>query len=192
MFRAEIAMTYETSLEGSRRPESSEDTPALSEFSISHDQPGKTSQEGSRRFDSQQDTPTLSEIFLSKEQPGETSEEGSRRYDSAQDTPRFSEIFLCKEQPSPEACYVVKKFEEKDDAGYVPNWKDQLNRLLPFSSSLAIAAYWLYFAFRVRYTVAAQELGHTVYPVAWLFLSIETGVACESPNILDLTLTKVC
>ena len=183
-------MTYETSPEGSRRLESSEDMPALSDFSI-NEHPGKTSQEDSRRFDSQQDTPTLSEIFLSKEQPGETSEEGSRRYDSAQDTPRFSEIFLCKEQPSPDGCYVVKKFEEKDDAGYVPNWKDQLNRLLPFSSSLAIAAYWLYFAFRVRYTVAAQELGHTVYPVAWLFLSIETGVACESPDFLDLMCTDV-
>lgn len=177
-----MAMTYEPSQQGSGPLDSPPGTPPLSEDSICKEQPSVPSQEGSRHFDSPQDTPPLSEIFLCKEQPSVPSEEGSRRFDSAQDTPRFSEIFLCKEQPGDEPAYVVEKFEDQDDAGYVATWKTRLNRLLPFSSSLAIASYWLYFAFRVRYTVAAQALGHAVYPVAWLFLSIETGVACEYPG----------
>ncbi|KAF6227974.1 hypothetical protein HO133_007702 [Letharia lupina] len=102
----------------------------------------------------------------------------------------LSEISICKEEASAEpsihaveptytieSTYAVEKIGDMDNAGYVATWKLRLNRLLPLSSVCAIAAYWLYFAFRVRYTVAAQELRHTVYPVAWLFISIELGVA---------------
>ena len=133
------------------------------------DLPYPFSQEGSRRFDSPLDTPTLSEISICKEQPNTP-------------TPPLSEISICKEQHGVEPQYTVEKYAEKDDAGYVPTWKTRLHRLLPLTSAIAIGAYWLYFAFRVRYTVAAQNLGHTVYPVAWLFLSIEFGVACETPD----------
>lgn len=103
--------------------------------------------------------------------------------ESLEDTPALSEISICKEEPGEETTYAVEKLEDKDDAGYVAPWKLRLHRLLPLTSALAIASYWLYVAFRVRYTVAAQNLRHTVYPVAWLFLSIELGVACEPPDI---------
>lgn len=111
----------------------------------------------------------------------------------------LSEISICKEEASAEpsihaveptytieSTYAVEKIGDMDNAGYVATWKLRLNRLLPLSSVCAIAAYWLYFAFRVRYTVAAQELRHTVYPVAWLFISIELGVACKPPDILRI------
>lgn len=134
------------------------------------DMPYPLSPEGLRRFDSPLDTPTLSEISICKEQPNTP-------------TPPLSVISICKEQHGVEPQYTVEKYAEKDDAGYVPAWKSRLHKLLPLTSASAIAAYWLYFAFRVRYTVAAQNLGHTVYPVAWLFLSIEFGVACETPDV---------
>lgn len=111
------------------------------------------------------------------------SREGSIRKGSPQDTPPSSAISICKEQPSDGPCYAVQRYDDKDDAGYVPTWKHRLNKLLPLTSFCAISAYWLYFSFRVVYTVAAQNLKHTVYPVAWLFLSIELGVACEPPDI---------
>lgn len=135
----------------------------------------KTSLEVSRPFDSSQDV----------SRPLESPEPVyvSRPLESAEDTPALSIISICKEQASIETNYIVEKLDNKDHAGYVATWKDKLNQLLPISSACAIASYWLYFSFRVRYTVAAQNLRHTVYPVAWLFLSIELGVACETPEI---------
>ena len=90
---------------------------------------------------------------------------------------------LYKEHPSPEPGYVVGKFHDKDDAGYFPTWKNRLHRLLPLTSIFTICTYWLYVSLRVMYTVAAQRVGHTVYPVAWIFLAIEVGVACEPSDV---------
>lgn len=111
--------------------------------------------------------------------------EDSKSFESPQDTPALSEIYVIKEHPAIEKTYAVRKYEDKDNAGYIPTWKARLHRLLPLSSACAIASYWLYIAFRVRYTVAAQQLRHTIYPVAWLFVSIELGVACEPPDIFS-------
>ena len=110
------------------------------------------------------------------------SEKGSNCSESPQTASPVSESSLYKEQPSVDPSFVVEKYHDKDDAGYVATWKTRLNQLLPLTSLTAIAAYWLYVTLRVRYTVAAQRLRHTVYPVAWIFLSIEVGVACERPD----------
>ncbi len=124
--------------------------------------------EESGPLESLRDTPPSSEISICKEQPS---------------TPPLSEIFICKEEPGNEPNYAVEKEADRDDAGYIPTWKYRLHQLLPLSSIFAIGAYWLYFAFRVWFTVAAQRLGHTVYPMAWLFISIEFGAGCETPDI---------
>ena len=190
-----MAMPYVPSQEEPRPLESSQDTPALSETSISKEQPSEMvmpyvpSQEELKGVESSQDTPALSEASISKEQPSEMampyvpSQEDRRRLESAQDTPALSEISFSKEHHSEGPSYVVEKFEKKDNAGYVATWKHRVNKLLPFSSIIAIGSYWLYLAFRVRYTVAAQRINHKVYPMAWIFLSIEVGVARESSYI---------
>ena len=106
--------------------------------------------------------------------------------ESPEVTPALSEISICKEHADLEPSYAVEKCAVHDDDGYVPKWKLRVNSLLPFTSACAIGSYWLYIAFRVRYTVEAQNLRHTVYPVAWLFISIELGVACEPSDILRI------
>ena len=105
------------------------------------------------------------------------------RLESAEDTPALSEISLCKEKPSEESSYVIEKYADEDNAGHVATWKKRLHRLLPLTSLIAVGAYWLYFAFRIRFTVAAQRLGHTVYPVAWIFIGIEFAASCESLDV---------
>lgn len=113
----------------------------------------------------------------------DTERDVPRRLESAEDTPAMSEISICKEKPSVESSYVIEKYDDKDNAGYVATWKERLHRLLPLTSLTAIAAYWLYFAFRIRYTAAAQREGHTIYPVAWIFIAVEFGVSCEPLDI---------
>ena len=137
-----------------------------------------------RRLGSPEDTPAMSEISLCKETAmTDTEPDVPRRLESAEDTPALSEISLCKEKASEESSYVIEKYDDEDNAGYVATWKKRLHRLMPLTSAIAIGAYWLYFAFRIRYTAAAQTLGHTVYPVAWIFIGIEFGVACEPPHV---------
>lgn len=87
--------------------------------------------------------------------------------------------------------YTVEKYAEKDDAGYVAKWKDRLHHLLPFTTLTTVATYWVYVAFRVRCTVAAQRIRHTVYPISWIFLAIEVGVACELLIVLGLFVMDV-
>ena len=134
----------------------------------------------SQEESSPQDTPARSEI-ATIDVPSQ--EESSPQDSSPQDTPALSEIYISKEEPGFQPSYAIEKIDNKDNVGQVATWKLRLHSLLPFSSACAIAAYWLYIAFRVRYTVAAQNQRHTIYPVAWLFVSIELGVACEPPYI---------
>ena len=103
-------------------------------------------------------------------------------FENPQGASPSSEASLCKEQISEEPNYAVEKYNDKDDAGYVATWKMRLHQLLPVSSVAAIGAYWLYVAFRIRYTVALQHVRHIVFPVAWIFLAIEVGVACEASD----------
>ena len=124
-------------------------------------------------------------------------------WESPGDTLQSSESSFCKERPistlepaygvdndndkdeesqSPEPTYVVQKLNNKDDAGYVKNWKLQLHQFLPLTACVAIGAYWLYVTFRIRYILALQFVSHKVFPVAWIFLAVEVGVACEDSD----------
>ena len=106
--------------------------------------------------------------------------EKSASLESSQDVCPPLESSTGKEQLSGEPIYAVEKYHDKDDAGYVATWKKRLHALLPLSSVIAITAYWLYFTFRVRYTLALQRVDDTVFPVAWIFLATEVGIACET------------
>ena len=114
---------------------------------------------------------------------GTPSQERSNRSESPQDTPELSEISNSKETLRVEPSYAVEKLEAKDNAGYVATWRERLHQLLPVTSVAAMAAYFLYVTYRITCTVTAQRVHHTVYPVAWTFLCIEFGVACERPDI---------
>lgn len=120
------------------------------------------------------------------------SQEGSSHSESPQETSPSSDTSVCKDQLCVEPRYAVEKYEDKDDAGYVAPWKLRLHQLLPLTSLSAIAAYWLYVTFRVRYTLALQRARHIIFPVAWIFLAIEVGVACEPPDIPRTPFMHVC
>ena len=120
------------------------------------------------------------------------SEEGSKRSESPQDASQLSDISICKEQLGKELEYTVEKLEDKDNAGYVATWKNRLHQLLPLTSVTAIAAYWLYATFRVRYTLAAQRASHIIYPMAWIFLVVEVGVNCESTGVSQSPTVNHC
>ena len=124
-------------------------------------------------WESPGDTLQSSESSFCKERPISTFEPG---YAVENDNDKEAE------SPSPEPTYVVQKLNNKDDAGYVKNWKLQLHQFLPLTAVIAIGAYWLYVTFRVRYILALQFVSHKVFPVAWIFLAVEIGVACEDPD----------
>ena len=120
------------------------------------------------------------------------SQEGSRRSESPQDASRSSEFSNSKENLRVEPSYAVEKLEDKDNAGYVATWKERLHQLLPLTSVAAIATYLLYVTYRIRCTLAAQGVYHTVYPVAWTFLCVELGVACERSDIPRISFRRFC
>lgn len=144
------------------------------------EQPSESCQEESTPLESPKKA-SQSSNSICKVEPSIPSQEASTPLESPQDTTPSS-TSICKEKPSVEPNYAVEKSGDKDNAGYVATWKHRLNQLLPLTSLCAIGAYWLYVAFRVRYTTAAQHVKGIIFPVAWVFLSIELGVACEPPD----------
>lgn len=75
---------------------------------------------------------------------------------------------------------MVQRVHETDDIDLIPTWKRRLNKGTPIFSLIAVGAYWVYFAFRIKYTLAAQRANHKIYAMAWTFIAVETGVACKS------------
>ena len=120
------------------------------------------------------------------------SQQGSRRSERPQDASRSSEISNSKKHLRVKPSYAVAKLDDKDNAGYVAGWKQRLHQLLPLTSVAAIATYLLYVSYRVMCTVAAQAVNHTIYPVAWTFLCIESGVACEPSKIPRISFRRFC
>jgi hypothetical protein len=79
---------------------------------------------------------------------------------------------------------LVERVDEKDDIEHLPLWKRRINRCTPLFSSVAISSYWLYLAFRIKYTIAAQEAANKIFVMAWTFIAVELGVARESEESL--------
>jgi len=72
---------------------------------------------------------------------------------------------------------MVEKIHEHDDGDRLPHWKKVLNRFGPLATALAMGSYFLYFGFRIYYTLAAQREYHKVYVMAWLFIAAEAALA---------------
>ncbi len=73
------------------------------------------------------------------------------------------------------------KLADKDDIEHMPQWKRIIYHCSPLFSLLSLGAYWLYFIYRVKYTLDAQRLANKVFYMAWTFIMVEMGVACKLP-----------
>src|SRR4051794_24602528 len=84
------------------------------------------------------------------------------------------------------SAYKTEKLHELDDIDHMPRWKRQVYRASPVFALVAVGAYWLYFAHRIKYTLDAQRVAHKTFYMAWAFIAVEIGVSCKS--IVDLTM----
>lgn len=75
---------------------------------------------------------------------------------------------------------MVERVHSKDDIDHLPTWKRRLNKYTPVFSLIAVTAYWVYFAFRIKYTIAAQHAANRIFAMAWTFIAVEMGVARRS------------
>lgn len=80
---------------------------------------------------------------------------------------------------SAEPLCLVERVDEKDDVEHLPLWKRRINRCTPVFSFIAVSSYWLYLAFRIKFTIAAQESANKVFVMAWTFIAVELGVASK-------------
>jgi hypothetical protein len=85
---------------------------------------------------------------------------------------------------SAEPVCLVERVHGTDDIEHLPTWKRNINRFTPLFSLVAVAAYWVYFAFRIKFTLAAQHAAHRMYGMAWAFIAVEMGVARKSTLLL--------
>ncbi|KAF4625484.1 hypothetical protein G7Y89_g12682 [Cudoniella acicularis] len=76
--------------------------------------------------------------------------------------------------------YTIETLHKNDDVEFLPQWKRNLYRFSPLFTFLAVAAYFLYYAYRIHCTVYAQRAYHKVYIMAWLFIAAEGCVACPA------------
>jgi hypothetical protein len=79
---------------------------------------------------------------------------------------------------SAEPVCLVERVHGTDDIDHLPLWKRRINRCTPLFSFIAVASYWVYFAFRIKYTLAAQHVQNRIFAMAWVFVAVEMGVAC--------------
>lgn len=81
--------------------------------------------------------------------------------------------------------YVIQRMADHDDTEHMSKWERIIYSTSPFWGLLSLVLYWVYFALRVRFTVAAQHSANAVFPLAWTFITVELGVAV--PMILHRT-----
>lgn len=73
--------------------------------------------------------------------------------------------------------YIIQRLAAHDDAESLPTYKRVLYRLCPILVVVTIAAYWIYFALRVRFTRDAEKAAHKTYWMAWAFILVELFVS---------------
>lgn len=69
--------------------------------------------------------------------------------------------------------YIIAELAKHDDNALISPWKRRLHRMTPLFTILALSGYYVYYAFRIYYTVEAQRAYGKVFPMAWLFISAE-------------------
>lgn len=73
----------------------------------------------------------------------------------------------------------MKKCAKSDSTGFLTPWRNRIYRLVPFTSMCFIGLYWIYFGFRVKFTMDAQKVAHKTYIMAWVLVLIEMRLAGE-------------
>jgi len=101
----------------------------------------------------------------------------NRAVDSDQATSFIQAPTEKQPEPPAEPLCLVERVHGTDDIEHLPIWKRRINKFTPLFSISALAGYWVYFSFRVKYTFAAQEKYNKVYGMAWAFIAVELGVA---------------
>ncbi|KAJ9115182.1 hypothetical protein QFC24_007055 [Naganishia onofrii] len=91
-------------------------------------------------------------------------------HDRASTTSSFSEVYS-------ETDYLVQEINKHDDVELLSPWRRRVHRLAPLSTLAAVAAYFTYYAFRISFTVNAQQKYHKTYGMAWVFIATEFMVA---------------
>ena len=69
--------------------------------------------------------------------------------------------------------YVIRELAKHDDVALLAPWKRKIHRLAPLFTFAALAGYYVYYAFRIYYTVEAQRSYGKVFPMAWVFIGAE-------------------
>jgi hypothetical protein len=77
------------------------------------------------------------------------------------------------------ATYTIETLHKHDDADLLKPWKRKLYRLSPLFTFFTVAAYFLYYGYRIHCTVNAQRAYHKTYIMAWIFIAAEGCVACK-------------
>ena len=78
----------------------------------------------------------------------------------------------------------IAKIHHRDDKDEWPNWKRYIYYTVPFLAIATLASYWVYFALRIVFVLAAQRQQNQTYPMAWVFVAIEITVAI--PTFLQM------
>lgn len=76
--------------------------------------------------------------------------------------------------------YVIAELAKHDDNALISPWKRRLHRMAPLFTIAALGGYYVYYAFRIYYTVEAQRAYGKVFPMAWVFIVAECLVTGES------------
>lgn len=73
--------------------------------------------------------------------------------------------------------YTIQRLAAHDDVELLTTPKRIMYRLCPLVVVATIAACWIYFALRVRFTLDAQRAAHKTYWMAWAFVLVEFFVS---------------
>lgn len=73
--------------------------------------------------------------------------------------------------------YLIRRLAAHDDIEQLSPFKRILYRLCPVLVIVTIAAYWIYFALRVRFTLDAERAANKIYWMAWAFILVELFVS---------------
>lgn len=76
--------------------------------------------------------------------------------------------------------YVIAELAKHDDVALLAPWKRKLHRMAPLFTLVALGGYYVYYAFRIYYTVEAQRAYGKTFPMAWVFIGAEFLVTGKS------------
>ncbi|KAF2134355.1 glycosyltransferase family 2 protein [Dothidotthia symphoricarpi CBS 119687] len=113
-----------------------------------------------------------------KQTPATSTEQVDKLPGSYSRASSYMQGHMDKQPPvSTDPLCLVERVHASDDIDHLPTWKRRINKCTPLFSLVAVASYWVYFVFRIKYTLAAQAVANRVFAMAWTFIAVEMGVA---------------